>query len=129
MNARHLVDDVPQQIAALHAVIDAAKHRRNYVAAVVAVRAGKPPQISKKARSLLPVWTACLVLIDEGKKLIARNALRIGCPVAPTIRRLDCRAKLLTAELRLLLALLLKIIHEFMEHDPSEKRQPVEVAV
>src|SRR5206468_11236576 len=34
MDARNLVDDVPQQVAALHAVVDAAEDSGNHVAAV-----------------------------------------------------------------------------------------------
>ena len=39
VDAANLVDDVAQQIAALHAVIDALEHGRDHVAAVVAVGA------------------------------------------------------------------------------------------
>src|SRR5579885_53967 len=129
MYSRYFIDHITQQIAALHAVIDAAEHSRDHISAVVAVRTGEPPQIGEEPWSLLTVRSACFILIDECEKLITRNLLRIGSPIAPSIRRLDGSTKLLPAKLRLFFALLLKVIHKFEKHDPGEERQPVKIAV
>ena len=52
VNAGDLVDDVAQQVTALHAVIDALEHGRDHVAAVVAVGAGEASQVGEQARAL-----------------------------------------------------------------------------
>ena len=62
MDARDLVDDVAQQIAALHPVIDAAKHRCDHVAPIVAVGAGELPQVGEEAGPFLAVREARLRL-------------------------------------------------------------------
>src|SRR5580692_8507616 len=113
MDACHLVDHVAQEIAALHAVIDTTEYGRNYIASVVAVGAGQAAKIGEQAGAAPAVRQPRFVLVDEGKKLVAGNALRVSCPIAPAIGRLDGRAKFLSPKLSLFLTLLLKVIEEF----------------
>ncbi len=129
MYAADLVDHVPQKVAALHAVIDAAEHGCDYVAAVVAVGACELAQIGEEPRSFASVGPNSLVLVDESQQLVAGDALRVGGPVAPAVGWLDGRPELLAGECRLLFPLDFQVIQEFQEHDPGQQRQPVEVAV
>ncbi len=50
-------------------------------------------------------------------------------PIAPAVGRLDGRLELFPGQLGLALALEFQVIQELQEHDPSEHRQPVEVAI
>ena len=51
VDAGNLVDDIPEQVAALHPVVDAAEHGGDDVAAVVTVGAREPPQVGEEAGS------------------------------------------------------------------------------
>ena len=105
MDAGDLVDDVAQQIAALHAVIDALEHGGDDVAPVVAVGAGERAQIGEQARPSLAVRPGSFVVVDEGEQFVAGDALRVGGPIAPAVGRLDGGLELLAGERRFLLAL------------------------
>src|SRR5260370_23152197 len=122
MNISNFVNDIPQQVSTLHAVIDTTEYGRNYIASVVAVGAGQAAKIGEQAGAALAVRQPRFVLVDEGKKLVASNALRVGRPIAPAIGRLDGRAKFLSPKLSLFLTLLLKVIEEFEKHNPCEQR-------
>ena len=55
MDASNFVDDIAQQVAALHAVVDTLENRGDNVAAIIPVGTGQRPQITKKARPALAV--------------------------------------------------------------------------
>jgi hypothetical protein len=129
VDARHLVGHVAQQIAALHAVIDAAEDGRDHVATVVAVRGGEGAQVGKQAGAAAPIGADCLILVDEGEQLVPGDPLLVLRPVAPAVRRIDGCPELLPRKRGLLLALGLQVVEEFEEHNPRQKRQPVEIAV
>ena len=86
MDAGDFVDDVAQQIAALHAVIDALEHSGDNVAAVVAIGAGQRAQVSEQPRALPPIRAHGFIVIDKGEQLIAGDALRVCRPIPPAIR-------------------------------------------
>ena len=65
MNPGDLVDDVAQQVTALHAVIDALEYRRDHVPAVIAVRAGEASQVCEQSRPFGAIGPRGLVLVDE----------------------------------------------------------------
>ena len=121
MDAVHLVDDVAQQVAALHAVVDAAEDGGDHVAAVVAVGAGELAQVGEEARTTGAVGPGALVLIDEGEQLVAGDAVGPRRPVAPAVGRFDGRPEQAPREGRLLLALPLQVVQELEEHDPGEQ--------
>ena len=129
MDAGNLVDHVAQQIATLHAVIDAAEHRGDHVAAVVAVGTGKRAQIGEEAGPSLAVGPGGFVLVDEGQEFVAGDALWVGGPVTPAVGRLDGGPELLAGKRCLLFPLQFQVIQELEKHDPGEQRQPVEVTV
>src|SRR5262245_58416382 len=129
MNVRYFIDHIAKQIAALHAAIDALEDRGDHIAPVVTVRAGQATQVSKQPCRLLSVGPARLILIDETDKFIAGDALGVGGPVAPAVRRIDGRAEPLPSKLRLLLALQLKVVEKLQEHDPGEEWQAIKIAI
>ena len=68
INGVDQIDDVAQQIAALHAIGDAAKHGGDNVASVApAVLATKPAQIGKQAGAARAVGPGRFVGGDEGE--------------------------------------------------------------
>ena len=129
MDAVELVDDVAQQVAADHAVLHAAKHGGDDIAPVVAVGTGQRAQIAEQARALLAVGPGGFLVVDEGEQFVAGDAIGLGRPIAPAIRRFDGGLELFRGELGLALALKFQVIEEFQEHDPGEHRQPVKVAI
>ena len=89
VDAGDLVDDVAQEVAAHHAVLDALEDGGDHVPAVVAVRAGQAAQVGEEPGAALAVGAGAFLLVDEGEQLIAGDALRVGGPVAPAVGRLD----------------------------------------
>ena len=129
VDAVELVDDVAQQVAADHAVLHAAKHRGDDIAPIVAVGAGERAQVAEQPRALLAVRQRAFLLVDEGQQFVAGDAVGLGGPIAPAVRRLDGRLELLPGEPGLPLALEFQVIEELQEHDPGEHRQAVQIAV
>jgi hypothetical protein len=129
MDAGDLVDDVAQQVAADHAILHAAKHGGDHIPAIVAVVAGEPAQVAEQPRALRAIGPRRLFVVDESEQFIAGDALRIRRPIPPAVRRFERRLKLLSRQLRLLLALQFEVIEKLQKHDPSQQRQPVKVAI
>jgi len=75
MDAVELVYDIAQQVAAHHPVLHAAKHGRDHVAAVVTVGTGECAQVTEQARALLAVRQGCLLVVNEGEKFVAGDAV------------------------------------------------------
>ncbi len=123
VDAAHLVEDVAQQIPALHPAIDALEDGGDHLAAVVAVGAGEAPQVGKQAGTAPAVRADSLVAVDKGQQLVAGDALRVGGPVAPAVGRLDGRAERLARERGLVVALRLQVVEELEEHDPGQQRR------
>src|ERR1700730_3460031 len=119
MNAADLVNHVPQKVAALHAIIDAVEHSCDYVSPIVAVGACQLAQIGEEPRSFFTIRSNSFVLVDEGKQLVAGDALLVSGPVTPAIGWIDGSPELFAGECRLLFPLNLKVIQEFQEHDPG----------
>ena len=129
MDAVQLVDDVAQEVTADHPVLHALEHGGDDIAPVVAVGAGEGAQVAEQAGALFAVGAGGFLVVDEGEQFVAGDAVGLGGPVAPAVRRFDGGLELLPGELGLALALEFQIIEEFQEHDPGEHRQAVEVAV
>ena len=89
MDARDLVDDVAQEIAADHAVLHALEHRGDDVAPVVAVGTGHGAQILEEAGPALPVGPHGFIVVDEFDEVVAGDAVGLGGPIAPAVGRLD----------------------------------------
>jgi hypothetical protein len=68
MDPVHLVDNVPQQVARSHSVIDPFENGGNHVAAKIAVRTRQTAKISEEAAALGSVWPERFVLVDKCKK-------------------------------------------------------------
>jgi len=51
----NLVDDIAQEVTALHAIVHALEHRGDHVAAVVAVGTGERAQVTEEARTVFAV--------------------------------------------------------------------------
>src|SRR5271165_6190923 len=123
------VDDIAEQITALHTIIDALEDGRDDIAPVVTVRAGELAQICEQALPALSVGAPAFILIDERKQFVAGHPLRVGGPIAPPVRWLYRRPEFLSGQLSGVLPLQFQIIKKFQEHDPGEQRQPVEIAI
>src|SRR5262245_52157024 len=120
MDARDLVDHVPQEVSAPHTVVYAPKDGADHIPSVVTVRAGELAQICEEPGSARAVWPSGFILIDEGKQFISGDALGVGRPVTPAIRRLDGRTESLTRKHGFLLALCLQIVKKLQKHDPGQ---------
>ena len=129
MDAGDLVDDVAQEVAADHAVLDALEDRGDDVAAVVAVGTSEGAQILEQAGAALAVGADGFIVVDEADEVLAGDAVGLGGPIAPAIGRLDGGLELIAGELGCGLALDFEIVEELEEHDPGQHRQAVEVAV
>jgi hypothetical protein len=55
MDASNLVDHVPKQITALHAIIDATKHRGDDIASIITIGACQTSKIREQAGATLAV--------------------------------------------------------------------------
>jgi len=110
-------------------VLHALENRGNHIPAIIAIGTGQRAQITKQPIALLAVRQRRFLIIDEGQKFIARDAVRHGSPIPPPIRRFDSRLEFLPSQLGLPLPLNFQVIQEFQEHDPSEHRQPVQIPV
>src|SRR5262245_34404851 len=115
-----LVDYVAQQIAAPHAIVDSAEHGTDHISPVVSVGAGELAQICEEPGSARTIRPDSLILIDEREQLVSCDALRVGGPVAPTIRRLDGRAESLTRQHGFLFALCFQVVKKLQKHDPGQ---------
>jgi hypothetical protein len=92
-----------------------------------------------KGRNNLAYWhgLAILPVPDQMRQPIGVNRHAFvetslffsGGPIPPAIRMLDCGLVLLPLHLGPLIADQLMVIKELKEHDPSEHREPVEIAV
>ena len=129
VDAVDLVDDVAQQVAALHAVVDALEDGGDHVAPVAAVRALQSGAGRRTGPGPRAVGPDRFVVVDERDQLVAGDAVLLRRPIAPAVRRLDGGAEVSPLSVRLLLAQLLQVVEELEEHDPGEHRQAVEVAV
>ena len=125
MNAVELVDDIAQQVAADHAVLHALEHGGDDIAPIVAVGTCERAQVTEQARAFLAAGQRSLFVVDKGEQFVARDAVGLGGPIAPAVRRFDGGLELLRGEFGLALALNFQVIQKFQEHDPSEHRQPV----
>jgi len=84
-----LVDDIAQEVAADHAVLDARGRpgrwtSRRLSPLLLVRRAGR-----RRGPGRAAIGTDRLVLVDPTDELVAGDAVRLGGPVAPAIRRLD----------------------------------------
>ena len=70
VDAVDLVDDVPQQIAVLHPILDAAEDGRDHVAPVAAVCALQAAEVGKEAGPSRAIWTHRFLIVDEGDELV-----------------------------------------------------------
>ena len=129
VDAVDLVDHIPQQIAADHAVDDAAEDPGDDVPAVAAVRALEVAQIGEQAGALGPIRAHGFVLVDEGDEFIPGDAVLLGGPIPPAIGRFNGGPETLPGHDCFHLPLLLHVVQELQEHDPGEHGQPVQVAV
>ena len=123
------IDDIAEQIAGNHAVLDAAEDVGDHVAAAIAVLPLQGPEVGEQPRPLLAVRPHGLVVVDELDEFVAGDAVLLGGPIPPAIGRFDGRAVLLAADCRPRFLDLLQVVKELEEHDPGEHRQAVEVAV
>jgi hypothetical protein len=129
VDAVDLVEDVPQQVARLHAVADAGEDAGDHVAAVVAVGALQAAEVGEQPRAIAAVGPGRFLVVDERGQLLAGDGVVPGRPIPPAVGRLDGGAELLPAQLGFLLPNLFHVVQELEEHHPGEHRQPVEVAV
>jgi hypothetical protein len=125
----YLVDDIPQKVAVLHPILDAAEHRRNYVAAIAAVRALEAAEICKEARPPRTIGTHRFVIVDEGNELVPSDPALLSCPIAPAVGRRDRRLERHALELGVGLARPFQVVEEFQKHDPGKHGQAIEIAI
>ena len=110
------VQDIAQQIAAVHAVRQAAEHGRDNVAPVAAtVAAAQAAQVSEQSRAAPAARQGGFLADDKADQVGARNAVRRGGPIAPAVGRLDGLAECLAGHRRLVLVDRFEIIQEFQE--------------
>jgi len=127
VDAVDLVDHVVQQIAAVHAVVDAPEDGSDHV--LLAAAPFEAAQIGEQSGAACAIGQGSVIIVDEGLQLVAGHAWIGGGPIAPTVRRLDDRGVGQRIEHRFFFAAAFEIIEEFEEHDPGEHRQAVKVAV
>jgi hypothetical protein len=129
VDAVDLVDHVAEEVAAGHAVDDAGEDGRDdQPAAPGPVAAVKGAEVGEQAAALRAVGAGAFLVVDERQQLRPGDAVLLGGPVAPAVRRLDRRPHAFLAELGPRGLDLLHVVEELEEHDPGEHRQPVEVA-
>ena len=122
-----LADHIMQQIAAVHAVVDAPKDGSDHVLLTAATF--EAAQVSEQPRAARAVGQRGVIVVDEGFQLIASHARIGGGPIAPTVGRLDDRDIGQRIEHRFFFAAAFEVIEEFEKHDPGEHRQTVKVTV
>lgn len=129
VDAVHQVDDVAQQIAALHAVGQALEHGGDDVAALAAGVAAQAAQIGEQAGTVGAVGQGGVFIGQEGEQVWAGEAVERRCPIPPAIGRFDDAAVFPPGQFGALCFDALQVVQEFQEHDPGQHRQAVEVAV
>lgn len=122
VNAVHLVDDVPQQIARLHAVGDAGKHVGDHAPRVVVVIERERAEVGEQSGPAATVGPQCFIMPDKRQQLWPGNAVILRGPIAPAVRRFNCGTILLPAKLGFLFPLLFDVVEELQEHDPGKQR-------
>ena len=65
MDAGNLVDDIAQEVTALHAVVHALEHGGNHVPPIIAVGTGERAQVTEQASAFLAIGQHCFFVIDE----------------------------------------------------------------
>ena len=137
MNAVELVDDIAQQVSADHAVLHALEYGGYDIAPSVRdtcrIGTGQQAQVAEQTRSALGFSVgprqSTFFVVDESEQFVTGDAVGLSRPIAPAVRRLDGGLELFPGELGLALALNFQVVQKFQEHDPSEHRQPVKVAI
>ena len=124
------VDDVAEQITALHAIGDTAKDGGDHVTPIApAVHAAKAAQMSEEAGAARAIRPDRLVGVDKGEQVRPSDSVALRGPIAPAVGRLDRGVEGLTRQRRLVLVHPLQVVEELQKHDPGEHGQPVQVAV
>lgn len=129
MNTADLIDNITQEVAALHAVIHSAKDSGNHVTAVVAIRAGQLTQVRKQPGALAAIGPDAFFVVNECEKFVTCDAIHSCGPIAPAVWRLNGWAELFSCQLRFFLALEFEVIEELEKHYPRQHRQAVKVTV
>jgi hypothetical protein len=87
------------------------------------------PEVREKPGPFLPVRSHGLFVVHERDQFLAGNAVFLGRPVPPAIRRLDGGFELLARHRGFLLPDLFHVVQELEEHDPGEHGQAIQVTV
>ena len=86
VNGPNLVDHVPQQVAALHAVRDPREYGSHHVPAIIPISPLKTSQVSNQPRPFCPIRTCGLIVVDKRAESVATDAVFLRSPVTPPIR-------------------------------------------
>ena len=129
VDAVDFIDDIPEQVAADHAVEDAAEDPGDDIPTVAAVAALETPEIGEEAGAFGAVRAHGFVLVDEGDEFITGDAVLLGGPIPPAIGRFEGGAETFPGHDGLGFPLPFHVVQELEEHDPGEHGQAVQVAV
>ncbi len=129
VDAVHQVNDVAEQIAALHAVGQALEHGGDDVAALTAGVAAQAAQIGEQAGAVGIVGQGGPFVGQEGQQVGTGEAVGRGRPIPPSVGRFDDAAIRPPSQFGAFRFDALQVVQEFQEHDPRQHRQAVQVAV
>ena len=129
VDAVHQVNDVAEQIAALHAVGQALEHGGDDVAALTAGVAAQAAQIGEQAGAVGIVGQGGPFVGQEGQQVGTGEAVGRGRPIPPSVGRFDAAAIRPPSQFGAFRFDALQVVQEFQEHDPRQHRQAVQVAV
>ena len=130
VDAVDLVDDVAQQVAADHAVLDALEDVGHHLTlAALGTLPCQTTQVGEQAFATGAVGAHRHILADEGQQFVTGDAVRACGPVAPAVRRFDDGLVAPAVEFGLLRVQCFEVIEELEEHHPGEQGQTVHVAV
>src|SRR4030042_3941832 len=96
MNAVNLVDDVPEEVAADHAVCTPLKNSGNNIAAVASICTLKTSQIRKESWAFCPIGTHCLFIVNKSSQLVTSDAIFFCSPIPPSVRWFNSFPELLS---------------------------------
>ena len=129
MDPRNFVNYVAQEITVDHSVDRSFENGRNHITSVAAVASREAAQVSEKPEAAGAIWQNCLFIIHERNQFITSDSRRIRRPIPPAIGRIDCPLKFFSCKFRFFFTLELQIIEKLQKHDPSQHRQPIQIAI
>jgi hypothetical protein len=130
MDTVNLVNDVAQQVAADHAVLNALEDVGHHLAlAAFFAFAGQAAQINEQTLAATAIGTHCLFLTDEGQQFVAGDAILPCGPVAPAVRCFNYGLVRFAVEFGFLFVDSFEVVEKLEEHDPGEQWQAIHVAI